>query len=211
MEEMLLVEQWGIPSGSTSLIESVSDNGTGALYIEGVFLQAEKVNGNKRIYPKKVLETAVTKYITEQVETKQALGELNHPNRPYVDPKEAAIIIEKLWWDGNNVMGRARIIEGDHGNGDKTAALIRAGWKPGVSSRGTGSLKKLNTGINEVQNGYRLTVGVDVVWGPSAPDAYPRSYTESKSEDNTVINTVISEDKTKKAFEVLSKNLKKVL
>lgn len=179
----LLTETWGQPSGvgnAESLIESVQDKGKGALFIEGIFMQANVVNGNKRVYPKKVLEKSVTKYIQEQVNTKQALGELNHPPRPYVDPREAAIIIEKLWWDGDNVMGRARIIEGDAGNGDKTAALIRSGWRPGVSSRGLGSVKKTSTGINEVQEGFMLTVGVDVVWGPSAPSAYPRAFTESK-------------------------------
>ncbi|MFB6340063.1 hypothetical protein, partial [Staphylococcus aureus] len=55
--------------------------------------------------------------------------------------------------------------------GDKLAANIRAGWIPGVSSRGLGSLKSSGKGYNIVQEGYRLTVGVDVVWGPSAPDA----------------------------------------
>lgn len=183
MEQQLLVEQWGCPVGvdsSESLIESVQDDGKGALYIEGIFMQANVLNGNKRLYPKKVLEKSVTKYIQEQVNTKQALGELNHPPRPYPDPMQAAIIIEKLWWKGDNVMGRARIIEGDNGAGDKTAALIRAGWRPGVSSRGLGSVKRTSSGINEVQDPFMLTVGVDVVWGPSAPSAYPKAFTESK-------------------------------
>lgn len=205
MKPELLIEQWGCPgnfSNENSLIESVIDEGQGALYIEGIFLQSNVVNGNKRIYPKKVLESAVAKYIKEQVETKQALGELNHPTRPYPDPKSAAIIIEKMWWQGDNVMGRARIIEGDNGEGDKTAALIRAGWRPGVSSRGLGSVKKNNSGLNEVQIGYQLTVGVDVVWGPSAPSAYPRAFTESKNETSTQKNGA-------EKFEKLMENLQK--
>lgn len=175
MSKVLLIEQWGTPTDGLNkpLVETSSIDG--ALYIEGIFLQADVVNKNKRLYPQKVMEKAVTKYIKEQVETKQALGELNHPARPNVDPERAAILIEKLWWEGNNVMGRARVIEGDNSFGDKLAANIRAGWIPGVSSRGLGSLKPSGKGYNIVQEDFVLTVGVDVVWGPSAPNAYVES------------------------------------
>lgn len=175
MSKVLLIEQWGTPTDGLNkpLVETSSIDG--ALYIEGIFLQADVVNKNKRLYPQKVMEKAVTKYIKEQVETKQALGELNHPARPNVDPERAAILTEKLWWEGNNVMGRARVIEGDNSFGDKLAANIRAGWIPGVSSRGLGSLKPSGKGYNIVQEDFVLTVGVDVVWGPSAPNAYVES------------------------------------
>ncbi|WNL63089.1 prohead assembly (scaffolding) protein [Citrobacter phage Ci1] len=207
MKQELLIETWGQPGNFTDadcLIESVTDKGTGALYLEGVFMQANVVNGNKRVYPKKVLEKSVSKYIQEQVNTRQALGELNHPPRPFVDPKEAAIIIEKLWWKGDDVYGRARIIEGDHGVGDKTAALIRAGWRPGVSSRGLGAVKKNSSGLNEVQDGFQLTVGVDVVWGPSAPNAYPKAFTENKE-----IEMPTQKNGADELFETLIRNLEK--
>ena len=150
VNEQLLIENWGIPGeiidGKPMLesFEQPSDGSSGlkpGLYIEGIFLQAEVVNRNKRLYPKAVLERAIDRYITEQVKTKQSLGELNHPPRANVDPMQAAIIIEDMWWKGNNVYGRARVIEGDNGPGDKLAANIRAGWIPGVSSRGLGTLK----------------------------------------------------------------------
>ena len=205
---MLLIEHWSteyrtpnetlteknvsdIPYKGQYLVESFDDKSTGNLYIEGIFLQAEVPNGNGRIYPKSIMEKAVDKYIKEQVASKQSLGELNHPgDRSYPDPSKSALVIEKLWWKGNDVYGRARIVEGDHAHGDKVAALIRAGWVPGVSSRGLGSLKKNSRGLNEVQEGYRLTVGVDVVWGPSAPNAYTTAYrvNESKTQENNTLN-----------------------
>lgn len=184
-EPQLLIEHWGLPGESIDsipMIESFDDKANGKLYIEGIFMQAEVVNRNKRLYPKRVLEKAVDDYIRSQVNTRQALGELNHPPRANVDPMQAAIIIESLKWEGNNVIGRARIIEGDHGAGDKLAALIRAGWVPGVSSRGLGALKPSGSGHNIVQEGFRLTVGVDVVWGPSAPDAMVKPVFESVEE-----------------------------
>ena len=206
----LLIETWGQPGeiiDGVPMLESHDGKDSGlkpGLYIEGIFLQAEVVNRNKRLYPKRVLEKAVSDYIKEQVATKQALGELNHPPRANVDPMHAAIIIEDMWWKGNDVYGRARIIEGDHGPGDKLAANIRAGWIPGVSSRGLGSLTDTNKGYRIVNEGFKLTVGVDAVWGPSAPDAWvtPKQISES---ENSVEITKNSADE---AFKALAESLK---
>lgn len=198
-EEKLLIENWGCPHGAPEdfeLVESIDDKENGALYIEGIFLQSEVPNGNGRIYPKKIMEKAVDRYIKEQVNIRQSIGELNHPgDRSYPDPHKSALVIEKLWWKGNDVWGRARIVEGDYAEGDKVAALIRAGWIPGVSSRGLGSLKKNSRGLNEVQEGYKLTVGVDIVWGPSAPNAYTNAYrvNESKIEEKSTLNNTDDE------------------
>lgn len=208
-ELQLLVEHWGQPYDvseikATQLDESSSTGLRPGLYIEGIFLQANVVNRNKRMYPKSVLEQAIDRYMTEQVKTCQALGELNHPPRAMVDPMQAAIIIEDMWWEGDNVYGRARVVEGDNGAGDKLAALIRAGWKPGVSSRGLGQVKSSGRGYNIVQEGFRLTVGVDVVWGPSAPDAWvtPKEITESVVED-----TVVTKPSADSAFNSLIENM----
>ncbi|ASD52086.1 prohead core scaffold protein and protease [Pseudomonas phage PspYZU05] len=205
MEDMLLVEDWGLPGAPgeslLTIVESTnSRNLKPGLYIEGVFLQANVVNGNKRLYPRVVLEKAVSKYITEQVSRRQALGELNHPARANVDPNLAAILIEEMWWEGDNVMGRARVIEGDNGPGDKLAANIRAGWVPGVSSRGLGKVVDSGRGYSIVQEGFRLTVGVDAVWGPSAPDAYVSSIEINES--------VVNEQKQENPFVALMENMR---
>ena len=97
-EPQLLIEHWGQPTEITDIVASQINESSSTkkpgLYIEGIFLQAEVVNRNKRLYPKKILEKAIDRYITEQVKTSQALGELNHPPRAMVDPMQAAIIIE---------------------------------------------------------------------------------------------------------------------
>lgn len=210
-EPQLLVENWGQPSEIIAISSDTVNESSGelkpGLYIEGVFLQADVVNGNKRLYPKRVLEHAVSQYIREQVNTNQALGELNHPPRANVDPMQAAIIIEELWWSGSNVMGRARVIEGDNGPGDKLAANIRAGWIPGVSSRGLGTVKSSGKGYNIVQEGFKLTVGVDAVWGPSAPDAHvtPIEISESTDDKKAKVNSA------NKAFMDLTESLRNSL
>jgi len=196
----LLIENWGAPCSNANKTSNIntnnirideSSNGVKGTYISGVFMQAEKVNGNGRIYPKAVLEHAVNEYINTQVNTNQALGELNHPSRSTPDPREAAIIIEELWFEGNNVMGRARVL--DTPNGKIVKSLIEGGWIPGVSSRGLGRVKSVN-GINEVQEGFKLTVGVDVVHQPSAPDAYVEGYTVDK---NGEVSQMVSPSKMK--------------
>ena len=47
--------------------------------IQGIFAQAEKKNRNGRIYPMPIMEKALNKYDTEQVQKGRAVGELNHP------------------------------------------------------------------------------------------------------------------------------------
>ncbi|UYD59714.1 prohead core protein protease [Aeromonas phage avDM5] len=209
MEDELLIEVWGLPGDTPSelVVESI-DQGRGALYIEGIFMQANVKNRNGRIYPKSILAKAVEDYTQTQINTKQSLGETNHPTRPIPDPNLASIIVEKLWWEGDNVMGRARVIEGDFGPGDKLAANIRAGWIPGVSSRGLGQVKG-----GFVQEGYRLTVAVDVVWGPSAPQAYVKPIREQTEEETGKPADAINNHVTtlNEAFSQLAKNMASML
>ncbi|MCK5020150.1 MAG: prohead core scaffolding protein and protease [Candidatus Peribacteraceae bacterium] len=135
------------------------------LYIEGKFAVAEQKNGNGRIYPKSILESAVQTYQDTLVSKKRALGELNHPKRPYPDPQEAAILIESLEWRGNDVYGKAIVLPTP--KGDIVRGLIEGGWSAGVSTRGVGTLKEQG-GINFVQDDFRM-FAVDVVDGPSGP------------------------------------------
>lgn len=206
----LLIEHWGQPGGSSIRTEhrlEESSGGKPGLYIEGIFMQADVVNRNRRLYPKPILEKAVSKYLTEQVRTNQALGELNHPPRANVDPNLAAIIIEDLWWEGSNVMGRARVIEGDNGPGDKLAANIKAGWIPGVSSRGLGTVTKARAGGHNIVNeGFQITVGVDVVWGPSAPDAWVKPRVVEAT-DTAIKEAQIEVNPNDVAFRQLAENL----
>lgn len=145
----------------------------GELYITGVFLQADKINGNKRVYPRSVMDSALNRYMETRVKTKKALGEWTHPeNRITIDHTKAVLLIEDMWWEGNDVMGRAIIATGDNAEGDKMASLMRIGWKPGVSSRGVG---KLNGDFKKdgylTVSDYRIEVGIDIVYDQSAPDA----------------------------------------
>ena len=137
-------------------------------FIEGVFMQAEKENRNKRIYPKEVLAEATKKYVSEQVKTGRAVGELNHPDGPQINLDKVSHRITDLKWEGNDVVGRALIL--DTPMGKIVKGLVEGGCKLGVSSRGMGTVEQ-KEGKTYVKNDYVLST-VDIVQDPSAPSAF---------------------------------------
>ena len=138
------------------------------LYIEGVFLQSELKNKNGRVYPKPIMEKEVARYIKDKIETKQALGELNHPETPTVNPERASHKIVSLTESGNDWIGKALVLNTPMGQ--IVSGLINDGVRVGVSSRGVGTLKETN-GVKYVQEDFKLSTAADVVLDPSAPDA----------------------------------------
>lgn len=157
------------------LIKEDKENG-GGCYIEGVFMQGNIKNRNGRIYPSKVLNEKVQTYIKEKVETDQAIGELGHPDGPSINLDRVSHKIESLWLEGDNWMGRAKLL--DTPMGKIAQNLVEGGVQIGVSSRGLGSIKQ-KQGVNEVQDDFHLVTAADIVADPSAPDAYVNGIMES--------------------------------
>lgn len=137
-------------------------------FIEGIFAQAESKNRNGRIYPKPIMEFAVNKYVTEQVKTKRAVGELNHPEGPTVNLDKVSHLIESLDWANNDVVGKARILNTPMGK--IVEGLLEGGVKLGVSTRGMGTLENRN-GVMYVKDDFMLST-IDIVQDPSAPGAF---------------------------------------
>ena len=145
-------------------------------FIEGVFLQSGIPNKNHRIYPSNIMEKEVNRYIKESVEKNKAWGELNHPQGPQINLERASHLIKSLVREGKNYIGRAEVLDTNMGNIVK--GLLEAGGSVGVSSRGLGSLKPLNNGINEVMDDFKLATAADIVSDPSAPDAFVKGIME---------------------------------
>jgi len=156
---------------------SEAKNGTKQTFLEGVFMQAENKNKNGRIYTREVLTKAVDKFVNEQVITGRAVGELNHPDGPSINLDKVSHRITELKWDGNNVMGKALIL--DTPMGQIVKGLVEGGVQLGVSSRGMGSLEMKN-GSNYVADDFMLNT-VDIVQDPSAPNAYVNGIMEGVS------------------------------
>ena len=144
------------------------EDGEKNFVIEGVFAQAEQKNRNGRIYPKAVMEKAVGKYVKEQVAQKRAVGELNHPEGPTVNLDKVSHLITDLKFEGNDVVGKAQIL--DTPMGKIVKGLLEGGVQLGVSTRGMGSLEQRN-GAMYVRDDFLLNT-VDIVQDPSAPGAF---------------------------------------
>ena len=80
-----------------------------------------------------VMEKAVGKYVGDQVSKGRAVGELNHPEGPTVNLDKVSHKIENLEMKGNDVVGRATILETHMGQIVK--GLLDGGVKLGVSTR----------------------------------------------------------------------------
>ena len=95
---------------------------------------------------------------------------------PSVNLDKVSHLITKLQFEGNHVVGKAKVLDTPMGN--IARKLLEGGVKLGVSSRGLGSLKEVN-GVNQVQSDFILTA-IDIVGDPSAPDAFVNGIMEGK-------------------------------
>ena len=144
------------------------ENGDKSYVIEGVFAQADQKNRNGRVYPKQIMERAVARYVDEQVSKKRSVGELNHPEGPTVNLDKVSHLITSLKFEGNDVVGKAQIL--DTPMGKIVKGLLEGGVQLGVSTRGMGSLESKN-GTMYVRDDFILNT-VDIVQDPSAPGAF---------------------------------------
>tara|TARA_Y100001963_G_scaffold136892_1_gene199983 strand:+ start:327 stop:944 length:618 start_codon:yes stop_codon:yes gene_type:complete len=182
--------------------------------IKGVFMQAETKNRNGRVYPLNVLQKEVARYNKELVETKRAFGELGHPDGPTVNLDRVSHMIEELVPEGNNIIGKAKIL--DTPNGKIVKELLNAGAKLGVSSRGMGTLEKKGQ-TNYVKDDFYLATAADIVADPSAPKAFVEGIMEGKEWiwDNGIlreaevakIHRLASANKQAEAFEAFLSKL----
>jgi hypothetical protein len=154
------------------LVEKKED-GAKNIFIEGIFMQTEKENKNGRMYRKGIMENALNNF-QSLISEKRALGELGHPPNPQINLNNVSHLITSLKFEGNDVIGRAKILDTPMGKIAKN--FIEEGVRLGVSSRGLGSLKEVN-GINEVQDDFHLAT-VDIVSDPSAPEAFVQGIME---------------------------------
>ena len=147
-------------------------------FIEGVFLQAEMKNRNGRSYPLDIMQKEVNRYTSEYINKNRAYGELGHPDTPSINLDRVSHMIKELRLEGNNFVGKAKIMDTPYGKIVKS--LIDEGANLGVSSRGMGSLKTTSDGTQVVQDDFMLATAADIVADPSAPDAFVRGVMEGK-------------------------------
>ena len=167
----------------------------GAVYLVGVCQRAGTKNGNGRIYRKETLQREVENY-QKAIRERRSLGELDHPDDSVINLKNASHLVGKMWWDGENVMGKIEILNTPSGRILKD--LVKAGVKLGISSRGLGTVKESH-GHVMVEDDFQL-ICFDIVSEPSTPGAYlaPKNGVSiSTPQMDAGINTYLNESKEK--------------
>jgi len=174
----LITETMGF-DGNTPAMQCIAEDLSGVrkYKIHGIFLQSNRLNGNKRLYPKPIMSEAVRQYNVGYVIPGRAVGELGHPDGPKINLHLVSHKITELREDGNDWWGTAEIL--DTPNGKIVKAFIDGGVKMGTSSRGLGSVKSVN-GTDQVQSDFKLATAGDIVHDPSAPDAFVRGIMEGR-------------------------------
>lgn len=167
---------------ATSLVESDGKKPKVLLTLEGIFQRADTKNANGRIYPNSIWTSVLEpgSKCMKSIEHGDMIGECDHPKDGETLLNRAAGKVTKLWRSENNskeIMGRMVIF--DTTSGRNLKAIHDGGGRLGVSSRGNGSVVRMD-GNDVVQSDYDLQTW-DAVYAPSTPGAYPNEVEESKN------------------------------
>lgn len=140
--------------GGLSYIERCKQDANLPLFLVGIIQSGDKPNRNNRIYPWETLKRECTRYMENEVRTKRAVGELDHPeDRSVPELKYASHIIEDMWFKGKDVWAKIKVLNPYTGPGDpayKLRSLILNGTNVGISSRALGSLEEQAMGGYDV-------------------------------------------------------------
>ena len=188
MNKKLLVDVRPFQISRNKIDESIKEN-DGRLIVKGVLQRAESKNQNGRVYPREVLLKEVSKYLSEQVTERRALGELDHPDSSVVNLNNASHNIIEMHWDGDDLLGTVEVLSTPAGNILKE--LFKSGIKLGISSRGLGSVEPMREGEGdtvEVQPDFEL-IAFDFVSNPSTHGAFLHPTNESINESKIVGRT----------------------
>ena len=141
------------------------------LYMKGIFIQGGVKNANQRVYPISEIEKAVAQIMNQIKDGSSVLGEVDHPDDLKINLDRVSHMITDMWMDGPCGFGKLQILPTPMGQ--LVTAMLTAGVKLGVSSRGSGEVNESTGHVS----GFDI-VTVDIVAQPSAPNAYPKAIYE---------------------------------
>lgn len=164
------------------IIEQENPDAPKFLKVKGPYIVAEEKNANGRIYKRNIMESSVSTFKKELIDTGRAFGELNHPTHTEIDQKEVCHRVLDLVQEGNIWVGTSIIlcsspdgkIKGTP-NGDILASILQHGGKPGMSTRGVGNINE-----SGVVDEYQL-ITVDCVSNPSGPGCFVNGILEARN------------------------------
>lgn len=169
MKQQLLIESIGADEGNIITEAAITSKD---VWLHGIFMQAEQRNRNGRIYPLSEMVAAVNAMNEHIKQYGGLVGELDHPSdRLTVAMDRVSHVITEIYMDGNNAIGKAKLLDTPMGLIAKEIA--KSGVRYGVSSRGTGAVNE-----SGYVSGFKI-VTIDIVSTPSAHGAMPNTIYES--------------------------------
>jgi hypothetical protein len=165
----LLIEH--LSYDQAKMVTETSEDGK-TLYMKGIFIEGGIKNGNMRVYPVNEISRAVNTIKEQLTSGYSVLGEVDHPTNLRINLDRVSHMIQDMWMDGSKGCGKLKILPTPMGN--LISAMLQAGVKLGVSSRGSGNVSEGTGHVSEFE-----IVTVDIVAQPSAPNAYPQAVYES--------------------------------
>jgi hypothetical protein len=207
MSQKYLIKEFKTFINETELLDRVlteyekTERQNGTLFLAGTVQASDTENGNGRKYPRHVLEREVKNYM-KLIRENRAVGECDHPgdDRVEIELKNVSHVMTDLWWEGNELKGKLKILNTPCGNIVK--GLVKDGIMLGISSRGLGSTKTDHLGKTIVEDDYQL-ICWDIVSEPSTTGAFVTPLREGVDHSarifdksykiNRILNTLIED------------------
>lgn len=175
-----------------------------SFYMTGKIQEADALNGNGRVYPKRILAREMEIY-QKLIENRRAMGELDHPDSSVIELKNVSHLITEVWWEGNNVMGKIEVLNTPSGR--TLRALAESACGIGISSRGLGSVKQRGKHV-VVEDDFNL-ICFDVVSDPSAPGAFIKPMSGISLQRTPSIGISLGENKNQNLHNLMNEILRK--
>ncbi len=185
---MLLVEYFPLNYDQNKVLTEAAANPNGTIKLKGILQRADADNQNGRRYPKSILQREASKYDTDFIKQRRALGELDHPESTVVNLRNVSHNITEVHWEGDDLVGTIEVLSTPSGN--IVRELLKNGIRLGVSSRGVGSIRSLGEGKVEVEDDFNL-ICFDLVSNPSTHGAFLNEGAMMKSNPHANLENLI--------------------
>lgn len=160
----------------------------GCIMVKGILQRCNTLNNNGRIYPREILLNEIENY-KKIIAEKRAFGECDHDDSAIVSMKNVSHMIEDIWVESDVVYGKVKVL--DTPCGKIIQSILKAGGRPGISSRALGEVKEQYDGTLLVQDNLHL-ICWDFVSEPSTPGAF--MFKESKEYTKTDLDKIFSKE-----------------
>jgi len=151
------------------LLKESAEHPNKPFMVSGILQRKGRRNQNGRIYPDEILIREAQKYAQTFISERRAMGELDHPSDSVVNLKNVSHNVVEMHWQGDDLIGTVEVLTTPNGN--ILRELFKNGIKLGISSRGLGTLKKVNETSSIVGDDFEL-IAFDFVSNPSTQGAF---------------------------------------